>query len=286
MAKKKTVVTNQMKEEIQRQIAEAEKPKTRVAILGTADSMQFTPWGDKDLEIFPVGSCVPHPEFKRADRILEMHHPHLWEPERGTKVPSTMYNHWNCPIYMNDDCYTNVFPKAIPYPLKDIVEHFKLLELMGIPNRELLKKWFGEEVNFREKVYFTNSMAYMIALIVYEKHLGHPWEQIEFYGVHMAGGEEYAFERSCVEYWIGHAHAAGIRTVIPDDSDLLKSAYLYGYEEEGFYTKDLTRRKKTLDESILKQTDETQESIQKLKFLEGGKNLMDFFYGRNDRRRA
>jgi len=286
--KEKGFLTEEEKKELVAQIKEAEKePKKIVAIVGTADTIKFTPWLDEKIDIFVVGSCVNHPEFKRADRIIEMHHPKLWEgnPPKGEGV-STNYNHHDCPIYMNDSTYTHVFPKAVPYPLKEIVEHFRLLELHGIFDRELLKKYFGEVVNLRDKLYFTNSLAYMIALVVYEKQaLGMPWEQIEFYGVHMAGGEEYAFERSCVEYWLGHAHAAGIRTVIPDDSDLMKSGYLYGYEEEGYFTKDLTERKKNLDKSVEEYRERAMNALEAQRFLEGGKNVYDFMYTRNDRRR-
>ncbi len=278
---KKRVITEEQKKAMIEQI----ETKKVVAILGTADTMKYTPWQDKSIDIFAVGSCVMHPEVKRLDRILEIHHQFLWEKEKDGKV-TNKYNHWDCPIYMNDDCYTDSFPKAVVYPLKEIIEHFKIMELYGIPGRELLKKYFSENVNLREKVYFTNSIAYMVALVVYEKQaLGKPWEQIEFYGVHMAGGEEYAFEKSCVEYWLAWAHAAGIRTVIPEDSDLMKSGYLYGYEEEGYYTKDIAIRKKNVDEAYIKQQAKAREESEKARILEGCKNVWDYQNTRNDRRR-
>ena len=65
MAKRKGEKTEKAKE--------GRMEKKRVAILGTADTIVYTPWLDPELEIWAVGSCVNHQEFKRCDRLFEMH---------------------------------------------------------------------------------------------------------------------------------------------------------------------------------------------------------------------
>ena len=46
-----------------------------------------------------------------------------------------------------------------------------------------------------------------------------------------AGGftSEYAKQRPSVEYWIGLCEGHGIKFTIPDTSDILKTACIYGY---------------------------------------------------------
>lgn len=71
--------------------------------------------------------------------------------------------------------------------------------------------------------YFTNSIAYMIAYAIYKGYKG-----INIWGVDMESDSEYAYERSCVTYWIGQAEARGVKVTIA--SGLTDPFVLYGYE--------------------------------------------------------
>ena len=84
-----------------------------------------------------------------------------------------------------------------------------------------------DEIISRFGLYFTSSVSYMLALAIAR---GARW--IGLYGIDMACGSEYYHQRACCEYLIGLAVGSGITVDIPKDSALLKSRWLYGYDED------------------------------------------------------
>jgi len=77
-------------------------------------------------------------------------------------------------------------------------------------------------------LYFTSSMAFMIAYAIHQKA-----DVINIYGINLYYEEEYVFERPCLEFWIGYAMGKGIEVNIHKPSYLLTSAPnygLYGYD--------------------------------------------------------
>ena len=76
-------------------------------------------------------------------------------------------------------------------------------------------------------MYFTSTMAYMIAHAIFENY-----NQIELYGIDLSYGTEYEFQKACVEYYLGIARGRGIRVIVPEESGLL-SAPMYGYDMHG-----------------------------------------------------
>jgi hypothetical protein len=67
----------------------------------------------------------------------------------------------------------------------------------------------------------------MIALAVYEG-----FKTIDIYGVDMAVGSEYGEQRPSCEYYIGIAKGKGIDIKLPAACDLLKSRFIYGFEND------------------------------------------------------
>lgn len=61
---------------------------------------------------------------------------------------------------------------------------------------------------------------------------------------------EYAFERPSVEYWMGYAEGAGAKLVLPEKSDLLKSAWLYPYEDDSPIRTKFTSRRNELQKRV------------------------------------
>lgn len=57
---------------------------------------------------------------------------------------------------------------------------------------------------------------------------------------------EYSFERPSVEYFCGYAEGRGIELVIPEKSDLLKSAYVYPFEDTSPIKTKMESRKSEL----------------------------------------
>ena len=79
--------------------------------------------------------------------------------------------------------------------------------------------------------YFSNTIAYMIAYALLQKV-----KEIEIFGVNQASSQEYFYEKSGVEYWLGMAVGRGVKvTLNGDKSELLTNkprfggGILYGY---------------------------------------------------------
>jgi hypothetical protein len=74
--------------------------------------------------------------------------------------------------------------------------------------------------------YFTCSIAYMIALAIVRgaTHIG-------LYGVNLNHESEYAYERPCVEFWLGMAAGQGVKVEVAEASPVLKSSRRYGAED-------------------------------------------------------
>lgn len=167
---------------------------TRIAIVGTApSSVMLAPYEDNSWEIWTLGNnYVRVPKY---DRWFELHDidylksikvekQHLWNmKDAGNKLTL---------IKPHPD-----FPEANIYPHEQIIAEF------------------GK--------YFTSSIAYQIALAIYQGA-----EEIGLWGIDMMGEEEYAYQRPCVEFYLGIAIARKIKITIAEQSPILRCTHLYG----------------------------------------------------------
>lgn len=84
--------------------------------------------------------------------------------------------------------------------------------------------------------YFTNSVAWMTAHAILSilDPKGRPpvGAELGLWGVDMAVATEYARQRPSCEFWLGVAAGREISVTTPMESDLLKSAGMYGVEED------------------------------------------------------
>ena len=188
----------------------------QVAIVGFAPStmrdVQYL-FGDPDIEIWGINQLymafpdilpgARSPEKRNATRWFQIHHRHSYDQ---TIARDHSHHEWlgkprevEFPIYMQKR--EPDVPMSIEFPKDEIIRHF------------------GR--------YFTNSISWEIALAIMEG-----FKKIYVYGVDMAQDGEYMFERPSVEYFLGWARGAGIDLVIPQKSDLLKTAWLYPYEDD------------------------------------------------------
>lgn len=182
----------------------------RLAIVGCSDSKALAPFEDPDIEIWSVNNAYGH--IKRYSRWFEIHtiefndghFTRRWNRDfRGLDVDIYLshLSALDCPVYMQKhwDC----IPKSIEFPLGDVT------------------KYFGNDR------YFTNTISYQIALAIMEG-----FEEIQIWGVDMAVDTEYHWQRPSVEYWIGIAKGMGIKIYVPPTADLLKTRFLYAFEEK------------------------------------------------------
>lgn len=190
-------------------------PLKKIAIVGCSDTKDIAPYDDKSWEIWAMNNAF---HTKRQDVWFEIHpikfedgkyyrrkliKPGVFEWSNEFRgQPMSEYLEYlaklKCPVYMQKhwDCV----PQSIPYPLEEITTRF------------------GR--------YLTNSVSYMIAMAMLQGAT-----DIGCFGVDMAAGTEYGPQRPSCEWFLGIAAGMGVRLTIPEQSDLLKTRFLYGFEE-------------------------------------------------------
>mgnify|MGYP001575518399 FL=1 len=90
--------------------------------------------------------------------------------------------------------------------------------------------------------------------------------EIAIFGIDLVVGEEYDFQKACVEYVIGLANARGITVRIPPQSALLKQRWRYGYFREP--DNQLVRRSELKKRGVAIQQERAQ-LIDRLHMLDG-----------------
>ena len=173
------------------------KKNERVAIVGFAPTWNQTPFKDETLDIWACN------EFylvgPRIDVLFELHSRHEVENKERNRNHLGWLQTATIPIFMTH--HFSDIPMSIPFPKDRIVEKY------------------GS--------YFTNTISWQIALAI---EMG--YKEIYLYGINMANDDEYKSQRPSVEYFIGLARGLGIKVHVPDECDICKSWYLYGFENE------------------------------------------------------
>jgi len=171
--------------------------RKKVALVGyAAASRGLAPFDDMTYEIWglnQVNRWIP-----RADRWFENHREWNTHVVEGTDYKDFLTT-LPIPVYMSFP--DPIIPNAIHYPIEE------------------LTKPFGDK-------YLTSTIAQMLALAIHEG-----FEEIGLYGIDLVVGDEYNYQRPCAEFWLGIAHAKGINIRLPNSSALLKSRFVYGYDD-------------------------------------------------------
>jgi hypothetical protein len=81
-----------------------------------------------------------------------------------------------------------------------------------------------DAIRYAGRDYFTSTVAFMLALAAMED-----FEEIHLYGINLAIGDEYFYEKPCAEWWLGYLAGKGIKIFVPHASSLLKQYLRYGY---------------------------------------------------------
>jgi len=197
------------------------RTRKNVAIVGFAPSSMSDVrhlFNNPDWEIWGLNQlyiAFP-PIVEQATRWFQIHHRTTYDQTIGR---DHSHHEWltkqdRFPVYMqvrNDD-----IPMSVPFPKEHLLTMFRR--------------------------YFTNSISWEIALAISEG-----FEEIAVFGVDMAQDTEHGFERPSVEYFMGYAEGAGIILRLPEKSDLLKSLFLYPFEDSSpFRTKIVSRRQELM----------------------------------------
>ena len=209
------------------------KKSDRLVIVGCADSKNYLPPDHENCEFWGVNNL--YLSLKRNwTRWFEIHHiTHdgtnfrrrgslEFRGQSVNQYLAQLSEHVKCPIYMQKR-WSHV-PQSVEYPLNHILATFSQAggwfnvspKEMGVENWNLAEK----------RAYFTNTISYMLCLGILEG-----FKEIYIIGVDMAVATEYGTQRSSCEVFLGWAIGKGIKIFIPDDADLLKTHFLYGFHE-------------------------------------------------------
>lgn len=205
--------------------------RTKCAILGFTQHGFLAPWKDADWDLKGLNDLhgtfeAYSPGIFQTDRVewYQLHRDEHGE-FHGARDPAHMQ--WmtsqTCPIWMWQR--HPAIPASEAYPLLDVLSaplcHGKPLSPEG---------------------YFNNSISWMLAHAILQGY-----ETIGLYGIDMAldgvhGQSEYSYQRPSVEYFIGVARGLGIDVVMPQESELCKTGFLYGYDNITHVRRKLTGR--------------------------------------------
>ncbi len=178
----------------------AKPRRTKVAIVGFTPTRDQAPYPNPDFEIWALNDLFE--AIPRVDRLFQIHSRQSIDTytTRGEKASYIeRLRALPVPIYMTE-VHPDI-PNSVKYPLEEMIAEFG--------------------------GYFTNTISYMLALAIHEG-----FHEIHVYGVDMAVGTEFMGQRPSCEYFLGIAKGKGIRLYIPYQSDLLKSRFLYGFQED------------------------------------------------------
>jgi len=210
---------NQLPEELNKKPEEANTniiqplkpdPNKKVAIVGTSHSWLLAPFKDETIEIWGVNNGFINIKDKRKNRWFDVHTIEhrtdgnwyrRWKTEfRGQRVNDYIEDLKNlgCPVYMQQ--VWPEIPNSVKFPIEKVMSYF------------------GK--------YITNSISMQIAYAIVEN-----FGEIQLWGVDMSAGTEWAYQRPNAEYFIGLAVGIGVKVLVPAESDLLKTLYMYAYEE-------------------------------------------------------
>ncbi len=221
----------------------------KVAIVGCADSRDQAPYDDPSFEIWGVNNLFLQLDVAPFANRMRWFEPHTFTFDglffrrrgkkdfRGTPVIQYMTGlaQLGCPVYMQQPWPQ--IPNAVEFPLDKAIAKF------------------GR--------YFTNTIAYELAYAIMLD-----FDEIHIYGVDMAVAEEFMNQRPSVEFFVGVAVGLGKKVYIPPEADLLKTRFLYGYEEP-FADQFNAKINKTISQMNVRHNKAMQEmEAQKLKAAE------------------
>ena len=211
----------------------------KVAIVGSApSSWHLAPFHDESWEIWGMNGM--HDSVPRWDRWFHLHTPEFILPPEVEWMKAQSADK---PIYTvagADDA-----PAVLPFPVDEITQKF------------------GR--------YFTNSVSFLIAMALHEGV-----DVIGIYGVDMAQTGEYGSQRPSCEYFIGLARGMGVEVVIPDQSELLKAAYLYGFETVSDVSRKFNVRNQEIKGRLQLLEQEIADKQKEQFYLMGAQENMDY----------
>lgn len=222
-----------------------DRAERKVAIIGYTDSRHEAPYGDPSWEMWGLNNLhlqVTPEQMPSFTRWYDLH-------DRRTIDADEQHVAWlkQAPVPVYVWATSDAWPTAVEFPRRDVLDRFG--------------------------GYFTNSISWMIAHAIMEGAT-----TIGVWGVDMAQSSEYSAQRPSCEYFLGVARGMGIDVIVADTSDLLKTATLYGDNDNGLRVK-LEQRSRELGlriEQVRAEIDRLQAAMYQ---LTGARESNDYILG-------
>lgn len=184
-----------------------------VAIVGSQSRTRaLAPFGDTSTDIWVFNEAATQDWCKRADVVFQLHASGIYRSQHNRSDPGywTWLRQPHDPLVIYLQEADPDVPSSRRYPLEEVVG--------------TLLPAFRQGVERNSKKYFTNTIAYALALAIYEGY-----ERIEIYGVEMGSDTEYQYQRACVLFWVGVGLGRGIAIDFVSGDEIF-NVPLYGYE--------------------------------------------------------
>lgn len=216
----------------------------RVAILGFAPSWVDAPFTDAGIDIWTMN--YHHEAVPRTTRIFELHAWDIVEAEGHLASFAAA----TCPVVMQ--AVRPEIPTSVAYPLDAMRARYT--------------------VSGCDRPYFTSTASYMIALAIEEGY-----EEIQMFGIDLAHDTEYGNQRPSCEFFLGVAIGRGITVTTHPTSDILKTAFLYAYEDQArnWLREKLTDKHKDLEQKRASHLAQVAHHTQAAHELAGALELND-----------
>lgn len=226
----------------------------KIAVLGYTKHRDQAPFADPDWAIWGLNDLYYEMPATPVERI-RWFQIHQWERPTIPARPKSVGDFSGGPPHPRDPNHVNWLretAKACPvYLMKAQPE---VPDALVLPREEIYQ--YFRDATGRPIKYFTNTISWMIAMAVMELA---PRENgfralegatIGVWGVDMmvsgGAGSEYGYQRPSCEFLLGWAAGAGIGIHVPDESELLKSAFDYGDEQAEYFRRLLWDRRQQM----------------------------------------
>ena len=268
--------------------------RTKIAVVGYTQHRQLAPWTNPDWEIWALNDLYMDLGIFSDEAFdltrLQWFQLHPWAAIRN----------WDKEIKPGDQINPGIGPMARRDPnhmlwMREASKHFPVYlkqlqdecpDCLAYPYDDVYK-YFGEYYTANDRFkYFTNSITFMMAKAIMQlcpDPKGQPVEgaHLAVYGVDMQvagseGNSEYGYQRPSCEWAAGYCMGKGIQFTVPDESDLCKSAFVYGDEEEFYFRKRLAAKKNEVEMVRIQAVNQREQSRFQEGIQIGAKSMLEW----------
>ena len=213
------------------------KKADKLAIVGFAPSWNLAPFDDKEFDVWGINELYVLAVNKRFTGWFEIHDP--WSPSRNNANHHNFLKTCTIPLFMQR--HYGEFPNSLEFPRKQVKNFFNQNIIIGNVG--------SYYTDYSNQITWMNGLAIMLG-----------YKEIHVYGVDMAQSSEYAWQRAACQFMIGYALGAGIKVLIPKNSELCKYPRDYGWETDNYQRnlkkqriKDVGNRIQHIENAIIEQ---------------------------------